>query len=166
MSSDRLADFHAALAIDRDDLDSCLVSQPETYYHVSQAFAAAVAERDATKLELEELQASVGQEIRATAARTEEKLTEGGLQQKLTANPRIQDLQRVLLEARKTADTWQALKEAFQQRSFMLRELVALVIAQRHDLGMEAGVGQARAAASESIRREAGKLRAARRGPK
>jgi len=159
-------DFLPSLAIDRGDLDGCLTEQPETYYHVSQEFASAVAERDQTKLELEELQASLGQELRAIALREEEKLTETGLQQKLTAHPKIQDLQRVLLQKRKDADRWQALKESFSQRSFMLRELVALFIAQRHDLAIESGAGQARTVRelSESTRKEAGRLRRIKRG--
>ena len=143
--------YRKFLEIDRDDLDRCLMEQPSVYWSVSNAFAQAVAERDATKLDLEELQAN------------DEKLTEGSLQQKLTTMPKIQDLQRLRLEKTKNAESWQVLKEAFQQRSFMLRELVALYIAQRHDQSMEAGAGQARNSLAERVRVDAGKLRQAKR---
>lgn len=151
------------LAIDKADLDSCLIEQPESYHHISQAFAQAVADRDATKLDLEELQAKLGQDLRTKAIKNDEKLTEGSLQQQLTAMPNVQKLQREFLEKRHKADSWQALKEAFQQRSFMLRELVALYIAQRHDTAMENGSGQARASLAEENRAGAAKLRRERR---
>ena len=160
---DTLEHYRKYLVIDKDDLDKCLMEQPETYYHVSYAFAQAVAERDATKLDLEELQAKLGLDLRAQAIKDDEKLTEGSLQQKLTTMPKIQDLQRLRLEKTKNAESWQVLKEAFQQRSFMLRELVALYIAQRHDQSMEAGAGQARNSLAERVRVDAGKLRQAKR---
>ena len=65
-----------------------------------------------------------------------------------------QELQQKFLDARTEAESWLVLKEAFQQRSFMLRELVALFIAQRRDLDMEAGTGQAKANLAESNRTE------------
>jgi hypothetical protein len=135
----------AYLAIDRDNLDDCLMQQPEVYYSVAQALALANADRDACKLDLEELQAQLDQDIRAEALRKDEKLTETSLQNRLKTLPKMQDIQRVLLKKRQEAESWQMLKEAFQQRSYMLKEIVALFIAQRHDLALEGGVGQARA---------------------
>jgi hypothetical protein len=144
-----LEQYHKYLAIDKDDLDRCLMEQPETYYHVSSAFALANADRDACKLDLEELQAQLDQDIRAEALRKDEKLTETSLQNRLKTLPKMQDIQRVFLKKRQEAESWQVLKEAFQQRSFMLRELVALFIAQRHDLALEGGLGQARASLTD-----------------
>ncbi len=159
-----LEHYRKFLVIDKDDLDRCLMEQPETYYHVSSAFALASAERDAVKLDLEELQAKLGLDLRDQAIRKDEKMTEGALQQKLTGMPKIQELQRKRLDKAKDAESWQVLKEAFQQRSFMLRELVALYIAQRHDHALEAGSGQARASLAEQTRAEAGAIRRQRRG--
>lgn len=147
------------LQIDKNDLDLCLVEQPEVYYHVSEELVKANAHRDAAKLELEELQAQKDKEIRENALKLEEKLTETAIQNKLRTLPVIKEAQADFLEKRQTADQWSALKEAFSQRSFMLRELVALVIAQRHDLAMEGGSGQARGNLATSNREEAGKIR-------
>ena len=159
--------YRQHLAIDRNDLDTCLTEQPECHYHVSQACAIATAERDKLKLELEELTAKLGLDLRDQATRRDEKLTEGALAQKLTGTPKIQELQRALLTKRQEAESWGVLKEAFQQRSFMLRELVALFIAQRHDLALEGGAGQARATLASSVaeqnRASAGAIRRARR---
>lgn len=153
------------LSIDRAELDECLTEQPEIYYHVSRSYVGAVAGRDELKLKLEEETARQDQELRAQALRKDEKLTEAALQNKLRTLPIIQKLQTEFLVSRQAAEDWGALKEAFQQRSFMLRELVALYIAQRHDHALEAGAGQARATLAEQTRKEAGKLRTARRKP-
>lgn len=147
-----LEELRKDLAINSNHLDDCLTRQPELYYQVSQGYADAVAERDTIKLALEELQAKLDQDFRAEAARKEEKFTEAGLQQKLKTMPKVQDMQKDYLDARTEAEGWQVLKEAFQQRSFMLRELVALFIAQRRDLDLESGIGQAKANLAESNR--------------
>lgn len=155
--------FKSLLAIDRDVLDDCLMEQPQVYYDVSEACVRSTATRDQVKLEFEELTAQLDQDIRAEAVAKEEKLTEASLQNRLRTLPKIQEKQRELLAAKKEADDWQALKEAFQQRSFMLRELVALYIAQRRDVDLEHGAGQSRAnltaARAEQVRDAARKAR-------
>lgn len=161
--SETIDHWRQYLTIDKLDLDSCLVEQPETYWHVSHAVANAIAVRDAAKLDLEEIQAEEDKKLRDAASRSEEKITEAALQQKLRLVKRVQDAQRKFLDTRKEADEWLALKEAFSQRSFMLRELVAITIAQRHDHAMEGGSGQSRAKLADSNRQEAGRLRRAGR---
>ena len=108
------------LRIDRNDLDSCLQQQPEAYHHAAEAYILAVAQRDETKLILEELTAELDQGVRATASAAGEKLTESAIQARLTGLPKIQTLTRKLLDAKLEADRWAALKESFQQRSHAL----------------------------------------------
>lgn len=114
------------LVIDKDRLDDCLIEQPEVYYHVAEAHSLAIAERDAVKLDIEVAEAEEGQKIRDEAAQREEKLTEGGLKEQLLLTPRIQKLRRERLDLETQISAWTALKEAFQQRSYMLRELVPM----------------------------------------
>lgn len=156
---DTLAKLKGYLAIDRNDLDTCLMQQPEVYYRVAEALTQASAARDALKLRFEEETARQDQNIRQHAVRMDEKLTETAVQQKLRLLPVIQELQQDLLEKRSEVENLTALKESFQQRSFMLRELVALVIAQGRDLALEGGANQARTALAERNRAEAGAIR-------
>lgn len=137
-------ELEEALKIDRDDLDSCLVDQPGYFYHVAEAVAQANAERDTIKLELEEQTAILDKEVRKNALNAEEKITEAGIQNRLRTMPKIKELQLAYLDARTEADRWAALKEAYQQRSFMLRELVALHLASFHNLSVERGAVAAR----------------------
>lgn len=162
-----LEQYRGYLRIDRDDLDTSLMEQPEMFHHVANAFVEASARRDEAKLELEELLAELDQSVRAKALQDDEKLTETALQNRLREMPRVQEAQRRCLATRKEADRWVALKESFQQRSFMLRELVHKLIAERHDLSAEAGAGQNqrdyRDTRVDDIRGQAGQMRRERR---
>ena len=150
-----------SLEIDRDGLDECLVEQPGHFYHVAEHVAAANADRDTIKLELEEVLATEDGKFRALCARTEEKVTEGSIKNYLLTLDAVKELKRSYLTACTNADRWQALKEAYHQRSFMLRELVALHLAQIHNLGIERGavasrhaIGDANRERGETLRRE------------
>lgn len=120
------ARFRALLAIEVHDLDECLMQQPELFEHVARAYVEATAERDALKLDLDEAEAAADAVIRADADDKKERITEAAIKQRLTLHPTVKDLNRALLQAKADADSWLALKESFQQRSYMLKELVAL----------------------------------------
>lgn len=149
----------SSLAIDEDALDDCLMEQPDLYYHVAEGFAMAVARRDQAKLQLEETTAELDGQYRQQALAAEEKLTEAALTRKLTATPRLQILERGLLDLKAEADRWQALKEAFQQRSFMLRELVQMMVSRLGNLSLERSVDHARGELGEANRRALGEMR-------
>lgn len=128
--------LQSQLQIDKDDLDTCLVEQPDLYYHVAEHFVSAVARRDEVKLSIEQVTAELGEQMRKAAAARDEKLTEAAITRKLADTPRLQEMEAQYLHLRLEADKWQALKEAFQQRSFMLRELVAIFIRRMGDLSL------------------------------
>lgn len=157
------AELESALKIDDANLNACLVEQSGYFYHVAASTASANAHRDTLKLVLEEALADLDQDIRAKAIAEDKKLTESGIQNQLRQFPKIKELQRRCLEARLNAEKWQALKEAFSQRSFMLRELVALELAQVHSLNTERGVTSARQALGSAARQGEEALRKERR---
>ena len=140
-----LSELRAYLSIDKLALDDCLIEQPEIFYKVANALTFAVAQRDATKLDLEEARAELDEQFRKQAYEEERKyerkkghpappkLTEGAIQNRIRNTPRIRALENEFLARREEADQWAALKEAFHQRSFMLREIVALQLSQRRD---------------------------------
>lgn len=145
------------LRIDRDDLDGCLIEQPGHHYQVALALAEAVAVRDALKADFELLQANLDVKLRADFEERGEKTTEARLQQEMKLDPRYGEARKELLNAQAEVDRLSALKEAFQQRSFMLRELVALTVAERGDQAGAAGAYEARGRrvrAVEDARRE------------
>ena len=131
-----------SLVIDNDAIGDCLIEQPQFYNDVASGHAESVARRDALKLEAEEAQAEVDRRIRAEASARGDKITEAAIQQQIRLDAAVADLARRGLAAREESDRWAALKEAYQQRSFMLRELVALRVSERGDIARAHGAGQ------------------------
>lgn len=132
-----LESYRRELAINPDNLSQGLVDQPELFDHVSEQFILASAERDRLKLELEEAMADLDKQFRLQAHANEEKLTDTACAQLIKAAPKIREIQRELLEARKVASLWGALKDSYEQRSYMLRELVQRELAQMRNLGLQ-----------------------------
>lgn len=145
-----LEEARRALMIDPDDLDTCLIEQAQLYHNVADAYELAIADRDAIKLELEELEAELDEGVRRKAARDEEKLTEGQIKAKLRTMPRISDMHHKYLTAKGLAGRWSALKESFDKRSFMLTKLVDRQIAQLNRLGIDRGMSNNKAALAEA----------------
>lgn len=129
------------LRIDEDDIDRCLVAQPEYFYQAAEAVALANARRDTLKLERDETMAQLDRDIRKKAADEDRKITEGQLSSELKILPKIKEANRKYLDACKLADEAEAMKESYQQRSYMLRELNASANAQLYNLGLERGAG-------------------------
>lgn len=158
--NDLLGNYHAELSIDRDDLDECWVKQPELFYQVANAHVQAIARKDAVKLEVEECEAEENQKIRAAAVKAGEKVTEGAIGERLRLNKKYSDLQHQLLDCQAELKAWEALKEAYGQRSFALRDLVAMHISRSASGGSAVGV---RNDLAEHNRKVAGEERARRR---
>jgi hypothetical protein len=157
------AELERFLRIDEDDLDSCLVSQPGYFYQVAEALAASNARRDTVKLRVEEVTAELDQSIRAEAANSDTKITEAGIQNQLRTLPRIKDLRQEYVEACAESERWAALKEAYHQRSYMLKELVALQLSQFYNLSVERGAVSARGQLGEVARARGEEQRRERR---
>jgi len=163
MKYEDVDEYHAALAIDKDDLERCLMEQSESFYHVARETAYAAARRDASKYDLESAEALQGQKIRLESASDKQRVTEAAIAERLAILPNIQKLNMQLLKDKAHAEAWTALKEAFQQRSFMLRELVALRLRQHYDIAMEHGSGQTRAALGDAAVERVREARRARK---
>lgn len=117
-----IAEFRRYLKIDKLALDDEVVQQPSLFYEVSSAQADAGAERDARKEELATIDADLDIRIRHFV----EKATEGSIRNQIQAHQEHQTAFAEYLTAKERADKLTALKEAFQQRSYMLRDLVTL----------------------------------------
>lgn len=130
-----ILELERKLAIDEFDLGSCLREQAGLYYHVARAHADATAQVDTLKLEISQLQATLDKDVREKAAKKSEKLTEGAVANRIKADEDMQDLQAKLLDATKQAARWGALREGYQQRSYMLRQLVDLAVREAFEQG-------------------------------
>lgn len=156
------------LEIDRASLEEVLEQQSGLFEEVSFRLARANFERDTLKLKMEELYAELDGEIREEAAATETKITEAAISNKIKLNLEMQEAQRAYLKARSEAETWQGLVNAYNQRSYTLRDIVAIALRQMSMDGDVIATEQSRqsynAGKSKLIEKEAGELRRRKRG--
>lgn len=120
----KFARYVTYLAIDPEDLDECLIQQPELYFHVADAHALVMSERDAIKLALEEAEAEEDRKIREHAIQHDIKTVEGQIKAKVQLSKTIKELKRDLIEANMWVKRWAALEGSFAQRKSVMGELV------------------------------------------
>lgn len=125
-----LSELQAQLAIDKSELDDEVIRQPSLFYMVSEKLTDALAERDAAKEELANVDADLSAHYRAKLTKTTKgRVTDSSVAIHVQADAEHEKAFRVWLDAKTKADKLQALKDAFQQRSYMLRDLVSLYTA-------------------------------------
>lgn len=117
-------EFKSYLKIDKARLDDELVHQAELYYAVSEAHANAVGKRDTAKESMAAIDAELDAEIRANG----DKLTEAQVKSKVQAHDEHKQIADDWLLAKAEAEKLAALKEAFQQRGYLIRDLCQLYI--------------------------------------
>jgi len=121
-----LEEFRGYLLIDKNALDQELVQQPSLFEKVGDAFAEAIAEKDAAKEELANVDARLDGMIRKSAA--DKRVTDTAIKNRIQAHSKHQGAFAKYLTAKMRADKLGALKESFHQRSYMLRELAGLAV--------------------------------------
>lgn len=128
-------DYHALkerLAIDKHNLDDVIMEQPGLFYDVSEQLTIALAERDAAKENLEIVNAELDSKWRKNL-QSQAKLTEKVISNHVMQDPDHEAAFTEYLTFKSKADRLQALKDAFQQRSYMLKSLVALYTANYYE---------------------------------
>lgn len=120
------AELEARLTIDPDALDAEIISYTSFFYHVGLGYADAVSLRDAAKEDVAVYEANLSREIRAAAAANGEKITEAAIAARITADDRRLELVERHIRARLACERWSVLRDSFQQKGHMLREMVEL----------------------------------------
>lgn len=121
-----IEEFSEALRIDRDDLDTELVQQPQLFHDVSDEWALAISRRDAAKIRRNKEHAKLRIEIKDEVEISGQRATDSLLQALMDKHPRYIKTSLAHNQACEEADRWGALKDAFLQRSYALKDLVAL----------------------------------------
>lgn len=120
-----LAELKAQLAIDKSVLDDEVIRQPVLFHDISEQLTDAIAERDAAKEDLAAMDADLDGIGRRKLAKLP-KVTEAMVANFVQTSDQHEKAFNSYLVAKTKADKLLALKEAFQQRSYMLRDLVSL----------------------------------------
>ena len=121
--------YKANLAIDKNSLDTCIQEQVILYSEVSEHYINALAIRDTKKKEMEEQYAFTCLQIRQDAANEGRKITEAGIKEHALTDDEYLASVGAHLVAKTNTDYWASLKEAYSQRSHMIKELAGLYVA-------------------------------------
>lgn len=118
------AELKQHLRIDRNSLETELEAQADLFYEVCEHHARAISRRDELKTASEEQYALCADAIR----RGEDKVTEAHVKEQVSMDKDYLDACATFLEAKKLADLFAGLRDAFDQRGKMLRELAQLYL--------------------------------------
>lgn len=129
-SHEKFMRLEQSMRIDKTDLDTMLIEQPQLYYDVAYDLAWHISFRDGMKQELDELEAKLDAKFRHDAAVAEERITETEIKRNIATDSDVQEMRRKLWKQNQVVGRWDALKQAYTQRSYVLKDLVALYIAQ------------------------------------
>lgn len=126
---DDIRELESCLAIDEHALDEALRAQPETFYRVSKALALEISRRDAAKQALQDAEFKADLVVRDRAEKQEKKITEGEVRARVSQEDDVVFAREELQRLSESVGKLTSLKEAFQQRSYALKDLVGLYIA-------------------------------------
>lgn len=124
-----LREMEQRLAINRNALEEVCVQHPDNLYKVATAVTYHRSRRDAKKKELEEKEASLYLEIRRRASVQDERITEAEIKAQMTLDRDRRRLITQLAWLNEELSKWEILRDAFLQRSYMIKELVSLYLA-------------------------------------
>src|SRR3990172_5573548 len=116
------------LQIDEHGLEDALQIQVTSYYAVSKQLSLEVSRRDAAKQYLKSVEARVDSKIRRKAKDDGEKITEPGVEARRISDEEVLAAPPILMDAEARVRDITALKDAYTQRSYVLKDMVSLWI--------------------------------------
>ena len=125
----QLRDLETGLRIDEHNLETHWVEQPDLFYRVSKNLALVISLRDQAKQDLSETEARVDIKVRRDAEVADEKITEKGIESQRKLHPDVRAATTRHSEYSLLTGEYMALKDAYLQRSYALKELVQLYVA-------------------------------------
>lgn len=155
--------YRERVKIDRTDLLGALEEQPELFSIVADNYSRKNNHLDALKKELEDITAELDKSIRTEALQKEVKITETAIANQIKLDPKVQKLQQAILEAGAEVRLWFNLKQSYEQRSYALKDIARLTVAQmgfdNEILGTEQARNTLLAMRSDVVSKQAGEMR-------
>jgi hypothetical protein len=96
--------------------------------------------------------AELDNQYRLQAVETKEKLTEPMLENKIQVAPKVKELNRDYLGAKKRAGLWAAMKHAFDKRASSINKIVDKEGQELYALGLERGAANTKSRLAENMR--------------
>ncbi len=124
-----LKELEAALKIDKHDLDTELMSQADMFYRVAQEYAHITSVKDELYENIKQTDAKTNIMLRESFADRGTKATESQINAAVLDHQDHKEAFHDWITSKEEADKLGSLKEAFMQRSYMLKDLAQLYIA-------------------------------------
>jgi hypothetical protein len=154
-----LEQLESGLKIDKHNLDEALETQPDIFYRVSSKYTQLVSLRDQLKQQLQEAEADADLDIRRKARDKDDKITENEIKARIRVDKEVARLAGELLTVGNQAAQYMALKEAFMQRSYVLKDLVSLHVSGYYGSNVDGAKASMRDGKAEHVRTEQKKMR-------
>jgi hypothetical protein len=126
---DQVSYWREKLKIDRHSLDVEVIRQPSRFFDVCEKLVMAISRKDQANDALKAVSAEISLEVRRQLEKVvgkdkkPVKVTEGRVDAEIRQRPEFQSAKEAWLLAVRDAELWQAMKEAYMQRGWMLKEL-------------------------------------------
>lgn len=145
----------AKIKLDKQRLDLATEEQAEVFLEIGERHAQAVSVRDLAKDTVTRVDAELARDKRIAAAKAGEKITEKITDDYVCLHEKHAAAVAAYADARRAEMKWSALRDAFDQRMRMIRELVGLYAAGYWTNSGTAGArGQVQEALAERARSE------------
>lgn len=122
--------YATGVPINPSKLSAEIADQPTQYFTVFEKANELRSNVDSLKTALDQLLSEIDLQTREELLDEGVKITEGLVSSHVTIDPKVKKAKKALEDAQRDYNQWIALKEAFLQRSIMLRSLAELEIAQ------------------------------------
>lgn len=152
------------LLINKHGLDDEFIQQPSLFFEVSETYVLAVSTRDALKEELATVDAELDGVMRKAAEKRSERITEPQVKMAIQSHPKHTSASNNYLEAKEAAALLEALKESFSQRSYMLRDLASLYVANYYEQSSMQGTNSSEKVQYQQRRQKLADARQGRNG--
>lgn len=121
--------FRGSLAVDKHNLDAMLMQQPMLQQHVSEMAAEVASMRDSAKERLARVDAQVAKKLRKQLMIEEGKVSEARIDREVPLTDEHKEAFFIYNELSALSTKWDALKDTFRNRAFVIRDFVSLYTA-------------------------------------
>lgn len=153
------ADLEASLKIDKHNLDDDNLLSPQLMWEATKQLASARAALALAELDVKTAVAELDKSLRDDLSEQGEKVSEAKVTRLIEANPAIRKTKITAIKVQETVDSWEGMVEALKQRSYSLKQIGELHIANYYST--ESG-GRQRAETTDRLadqnRKEAGRM--------